>query len=463
MRRKPSVTLIAAALSVVALAAVANHARADQISTTADLAQDDMVAALQRDLGLTEQAARARLAREEVAGRTGARLRDHLGSDFGGAWLAADGSLVVAVSDATRADEVRRAGAQARVVARGARDLDAVVDRLNATEAPAAVRGWHVDLADNRVVVFADPAALAAAAEFVKTSGVETNAVRVQASTQRVEQLHHVRGGDPLSLVSPCSIGFSVTHVVSGPDEPGLVTAGHCVEAGLPVFGHDGGELGVVRGRVLGSQDYAWAEVNAGLTMYPWVTKYNGSNVVVSGAQVAAVGASVCRSGQATGWRCGTIQARNATLVVNGRQQTGLIKASTCADNGDSGGSLLAGGQAQGIASVGTEGTGCLAPTYFQPVLPVLLAYDLVLLDTGPMIVSMSCETNIRSFLCDVTRLAGATLTWTVNGAARPDWTNDDHVTGACGTSATAVRATVSNSRGTVSVTRAPRCDGGHH
>jgi streptogrisin C len=429
-----------------------------------------MTAALQRDLGLSAAQAEARLAAEDVAGRTEQVLRDSLGATFGGAWMDADGGqLVVGITDPGRAGEVLDAGALPRVVTRSARDLDVVVAGLNAIRPPAAVHGWYADVVRNRVVVQADPAAFAAAAAFVKTSGVDAAAVHLEASAGRSRLMEDIRGGDLVGILfALCSIGFSVTHYTSAGTEPGVLTAGHCTAPVGAISFLPADATGTTMASVFPGSDHGWIRITtSNPPLRPWVNRYDGSNASVTGAQVAPVGASVCRSGFTTGWRCGIIQARNVTHVFNGLTVNGLIETNACASPGDSGGPLVSGAQAQtqaqGTLTGGPISTGCVYPTYFQPVLPALLAHNLSLLNTKPMIVSMSCETNLGSVLCSLTRIAGATLTWKVNGVPRNDWTNKNTVSGPCAGTQTTVVATLTNSKGSVSQSRTVACTGGHH
>jgi streptogrisin C len=77
--------------------------------------------------------------------------------------------------------------------------------------------------------------------------------------------------------------------------------------------------------------------------------------VKVTGSQNVAVGSTVCRSGSTTGWRCGRILTRNATVTYPQGTVSGLIRTNVCSEPGDSGGSLVAGSQAQGVASGGNR------------------------------------------------------------------------------------------------------------
>jgi hypothetical protein len=54
---------------------------------------------------------------------------------------------------------------------------------------------------------------------------------------------------------------------------------------------------------------------------------------------------------------------------------SGLIRTNVCAEPGDSGGSLVAGNQAQGVTSGGSGNCSSGGTTYFQPVTEALSRY----------------------------------------------------------------------------------------
>ncbi|BCB90458.1 S1 family peptidase [Phytohabitans suffuscus] len=342
----------------------------------AGAASAQMLGAMQRDLGLTADQARARIAREDDASRTDARLRKELGAAYGGAYLTAGAtSLVVGVTSQAQAAKVTAAGATAKVVARSEAQLDAVKSTLDrgAAKAPAAsVPGWYVDVATNTVVVLSRGDATAARA-FAATA--KSGAVRVVATDEAPVPLYDVRGGDAYYMGGRCSVGFSVTG--------GFVTAGHCGTTGTATQGYNQVAQGTFRGSSFPGNDYAWVQVNSNWTPQPWVNNYAGGNVTVAGSTEAAVGASICRSGSTTGWRCGTVQAKNSTVNYPQGTVTGLTRTNACAEPGDSGGSWLSGQQAQGVTSGGSGNCTSGGTTYFQPVNEILSVYGLTLTTSG--------------------------------------------------------------------------------
>jgi streptogrisin C len=346
-----------------------------------EAASPAMLAALQRDLGLDAARARARIARDDKASRLDAVLRDRLGAAYAGAWLTADATaLTVAVADAGQADKVREAGATPVVVSRDARTLDAVKTTLDRHARPAAsaVAGWYVDVATNSVVVLARDTA--AARTFVSAAlsraEVDRAAVRVVATSEAPRLLYDVRGGDAYYIGgSRCSVGLPV--------EGGFVTAGHCGRTGAATTGFNRVAQGSFAGSSFPGNDYAWVRTNGDWTPQPWVNNYSGGNVIVIGGQESAVGAAICRSGSTTGWRCGTVQAKNQTVNYSQGTVTGLTRTNACAEPGDSGGAWLSGQQGQGVTSGGSGNCTTGGTTFFQPLGEILSAYGLTLKTSG--------------------------------------------------------------------------------
>ncbi|MEV4466729.1 carbohydrate-binding protein [Micromonospora echinofusca] len=383
MLRRPA-TVAATTLSAAALVltmALATQAGADTTPTSAapaagpDGIAPEMFAALQRDLRLTPAQARARLDVDEHASRVQQVLGTTLGAGYGGTWVTDGGAAVaVGVTRAADAARVRALGAVPVPVTYGEDALDGAVDRLNrrAATAPPAVVGWYADLPGNSVVLLARDGGSAAARAFAAAAGVPAGAVRVQASTESPRPYADVIGGNAYYTGSSrCSIGFSV--------DGGFVTAGHCGRTGARTSQPGG----TVRGSTFPGRDYAWVQVDAGNTPRGLVNDYRGGTVRVAGSVEAAVGAAVCRSGSTTGWRCGTIQQKNASVTYPEGTVTGLTRSNACAEPGDSGGSWISGDQAQGVTSGGSGNCTSGATMYFQPVNAILAAYGLALVTAG--------------------------------------------------------------------------------
>ena len=120
-------------------------------------------------------------------------------------------------------------------------------------------------------------------------------------------------GGDAyyVGATSRCSIGFSV---IKG-TQNGFVTAGHCGKPGSTTTGFNRRPQGVFQASTFPGDDYSWVAVNANWTPQPLVDNGSGGTVSVRGLRSAIEGASVCRSGSTTGWHCGIIQQRDASVT----------------------------------------------------------------------------------------------------------------------------------------------------
>ncbi|MFI7672212.1 S1 family peptidase [Actinophytocola sp. NPDC049390] len=339
-------------------------------------------AAISRDLGLTAQQAQQRFASQTEAAAVESTLTDTLGEAFGGAYFDdTTNTLVVGVTERAAAATVRAEGAHPTLVRYSMRELDAIKSALDRRAPAAGVTGWYVDVRSNRVVVEvnrarADAATDAYLAEVRRTSP----AVQVSDVTESPRALSHVRGGDQwTTLAWRCSVGFSAT---GAGGTKHFVTAGHCTQGAGPAFGHDDEQMGMLGGSTFSYfGDYGKVDVtSAGWTLTNLVNRYGGTDVVVRGSTEAPVGASVCRSGSTTGWHCGRIEARNQTVVyIDGAIVSGLTQTTACAEPGDSGGSFVAGDQAQGMTSGGSGDCTDGGETFYQPVNEALDAYGLTL------------------------------------------------------------------------------------
>lgn len=362
--------------------------------------------AMQRDLGLSEQQLGQYLKAERIAGQQEKALARQLGRNYAGSWIErqADGTYKFVVASTSG-----RGASAAGVVARRARHnlaaLDGAKGQLDlllaqGAKAPKGVYGWYVDLPNNSVVVSIGKGGEKAGIDFVAASGADVSTVRFETADEQPSLRMDVYGGQGI-LRSPgdgylyaCSVGFSVTQNGS----PGFATAGHCGNAGeVTYYEPSQWTLGVRLGSYAASNfpapgqtgpDRAWVRLDATHTPRPIVEGYNSSDVTVCGSIDAAVGAAVCRSGRTTQWRCGTIEAKNQTVSYGtGETVLSLTRTTACSEGGDSGGSFItSAGQAQGVLSGGSgscKGGGRRSRSYFQPINPLLQAYNLTLV-TSP-------------------------------------------------------------------------------
>jgi len=372
---RTSALAMTAGLAVLLAIPAPAHARPQPIPSR----DATMQQALQRDLGLTATQARVRLAHEAGAPVVERRLRAELASRFGGAWFSTpDGRLAVGVLDDRDAATVRAAGAVPVSVSRTEKQLSELKANLDRVAAAASreVHAWYVDQARNSVVIASSDRT--AAHRLLTAGGVGAEDVHVTIATDAPRPLYDIRGGDQYLINGNilCSVGFAVNN-------GGFVTAGHCGGAGSPTWGYNNVSQGTFAGSSFPGNDYAWVRTNGNWTPRPWVNNYAGGNATVAGSAEAAVGSSVCRSGRTSGWRCGTIQAKNVTVNYSGALVYGLTQTSACAEGGDSGGPYISGNQAQGVTSGGSGNCSTGGTTFFQPVNEILGVYGLSLTTTG--------------------------------------------------------------------------------
>ena len=360
----------------------------------------EMMAAMQRDLGLSEAQVRQRLAVASQTPAVEARLREALKDAFAGAWLSPGGThLVVGITDRSLEALVRQAGAEPRVVTWSLAQLEeakAALDR-DARRATQDIQAWYVDPATNSVVVVAKASTLAEsqARAFIDGSGATSRAVRIETSKDTLQLFENLVGGDAYytSGGGRCSIGFPV--------KTGFVTAGHCGGAGVWTYGYNWWDQGVFQGSSFPGNDLAYVETNPNWTPTPWVTTYGaGGMAQVTGSQERGIYDIVCRSGSTTGWHCGWIQGKNATVNYPEGTVYGLTRTNACSEPGDSGGSFISGSEAQGVTSGGSGNCTSGGTTYFQPINPILTAYKLSLTTARNVPQGFNTFATLHSGMC---------------------------------------------------------------
>lgn len=386
---------------------------------------NEMLAAMRRDLGLDAHQIARYLDVERTATVRVPEAQRRLGAAYAGAWLerAANGDfhLVVAATGADAAAGARDLGAEARIVPRSLTQLNAAKARLDTfgkrVGADRGIHTWYVDVKTNQVVLEVAPTAQNAAVDFVAASGIDPTAVRFDKS-ESAPQLATIVGGDRYNIYSSwCSIGIPVTYGAS----TGFATAGHCGGVGTPTVGTNGISQGMFAGSMFPGVDMAWVQITnpSAWPLSNSVNNYAGSAVTVIGSTPALVGAAICRSGAKTGYRCGVVRANGISVNYTDGTVYGLTSTSACIGKGDSGGAYVTpAGQAQGVASGGksisaSTGHNCSAssPTsYHQPLNPLMSQFGLTLFtgnqQTPPIITNFNCprsgDTGEGFYLCAV-------------------------------------------------------------
>ncbi|MEU3511106.1 S1 family peptidase [Streptomyces longwoodensis] len=311
---------------------------------------------------------------------TGADLVDRLGAArTAGSWVGDDGRTGVAVTDAGAAEEVRRAGAEARVVGHSMNELKSATSALRSAPRVAGT-AWALDYRTNRVVVRGDSTVSATDwARLTRVADGIGSFVRMERTPGTFTP--RLNGAQPiLSTGGRCSAGFNVTDG----QRDFILTAGHCGPAGAQWFADNRGSRPV--GRTVNSTfpgadfslvQYANGAAGDGADV---VAIGNGNGVRITGLADPSVGQRVFRSGSTSGLRDGQVTALDATVNYPEGTVTGLIETNVCAEPGDSGGPLFSDGIALGVTSGGSGDCTTGGTTFFQPVTAALTRLNVKLI-----------------------------------------------------------------------------------
>ena len=302
----------------------------------------------------------------------GTDLASRLGtSRTAGSWIDADGRTVVAVTDEEAAGEVRRAGAEPKMVRHSMRELKSAAKTLrSAPRVPGTA--WVLDYRSNEVVVRGDSTVSADDwSELTRVAEGIGDFVRME----RTEGTFTTRlnGARPiLSTAGRCSAGFNVTDG----RRDFILTAGHCGPDGSVWFtgDRDREEVGTTVGGSFPGDDYSlieYADGRAGEGA-DVVAVGGGKGIRITGVADPAVGQRVFRSGSTSGLQDGEVTALDATVNYPEGTVSGLIETTVCAEPGDSGGPMFSEGIALGVTSGGSGDCAAGGTTYFQPVTKAL-------------------------------------------------------------------------------------------
>lgn len=358
----------------------------------------ELAIAMERDLGITQSEFPEYIRAEELAADFEELAKTQLGDSYAGSWLnrLSEGQYEHVIATNDKADSLAIDGANVIQVNYSLDQLEAgmvvlneTIDKMNNTPVLLrdftdgridGVHSWHIDVQTNSIVVSAAADSLDDAIKFIADSDIDINMVQIEESTGIPSTMINIYGGQSWS---GCSVGFPVTRGST----KGFVTAGHCGGRGSSVT-INGSRIGSLQQSSFPGNDMAWGNVRSSDSLQPFVSRYNGgstNDIRVRGTRVASIGASICRSGRTTGFRCGNVISRNATVNYGTGPVRGLTQSTACAGRGDSGGSWITpAGQAQGVTSGGQLPSGrndnCSVSTpvsWFQPVREILNTYGL--------------------------------------------------------------------------------------
>ncbi|MEU4826839.1 S1 family peptidase [Actinomadura sp. NPDC023710] len=319
------------------------------------------------------RAGRGKAAPTGQAATKAARIAGRLGDRTTGAYVDSAGRPVVTVTNATDAAAVRAAGAVPKMTRRSPATLRRVTGALRRSVSDIPGTGWAVDPATSRVTVWTDATVtgtrMAAVQRTARQMGAAVRMVRIPGS------LHTLAlGGDAIfGQGARCSLGFNVKR--GGQDF--FVTAGHCGnEVQNWAADQEGAEaLGTTVESDFPGNDFALVQTEQGGAGQSAVNLYNGQAQEITEAGEAVVGQRVFRSGSTTGVHAGSVTATGATVNFAEGTVTGMIQTTVCAEPGDSGGPLFAGGTALGLTSGGSGDCRTGGVTFFQPVTEALQVF----------------------------------------------------------------------------------------
>ncbi|MFD6325889.1 S1 family peptidase [Streptomyces sp. NPDC058442] len=319
-------------------------------------------------------------AAEEAAG-PGSELVSRLGaSRTAGSWIDADGRTVVAVTDEKAAAEVRKAGAEPKMVRHSMSALKSATQTLrSAPRVPGT--SWSMDYRSNEVVVRGDSTVSADDwSDLTRVAEEVGGFVRMERTGGTFTTL--LNGAVPiLSTAGRCSAGFNVTDG----KRDFILTAGHCGPDGSVWFADDQGrqQVGTTVGGSFPGDDYSLIEYDGGRAGEGAgvVAIGDGRGVRITGVGDPEIGQRIFRSGSTSGLRDGEVTALNATVNYPEGTVSGLIESNVCAEPGDSGGPMFSEGIALGVTSGGSgDCRQAGGTTFFQPVTKALsqLKVDLI-------------------------------------------------------------------------------------
>ncbi|WP_166349506.1 Ig-like domain-containing protein [Phytoactinopolyspora limicola] len=343
----------------------------------------DLVAAIERDLGISPQRYLARAAAAKVA----VDVVDSLGELVSSAWLDGEtlhvsvnnrgDTAVVAATGASvhvgdaLADAVRAARSQGQIAFadRRADNLVPVEAAISAEPALSSdapdIGPWAERLSGGFAIVTEHDDGFATCSAGFNGTTAEAGPAAITAA--------HCAGGGPTGVDGPISVAGSDRLVADDTDEAGTDEAdtddntllddltdgllkpdesaeepntdGDLVARDISFGGgHDMAVLDVLRDDVGLRPRVAAPDGAAG----------QGRSLPVFDAIAPLAGAPACKAGVSSGWTCGTVVATEATVPVNGEDVTGFL-LDACAVPGDGGGPIVVGYYAVGVVSGSTR------------------------------------------------------------------------------------------------------------
>ncbi|MGH3241470.1 MAG: S1 family peptidase, partial [Spirillospora sp.] len=274
---------------------------------------------------------------------------------------------------APAASAASAASASPATVAPGGARLEKVMAALK-RDATVPGTAWGVDPAAGQVVLTMDDTVKGAKLKKVRAAAsAHGAAVRTERVPGRFRPF--TLGGEPIySKLGRCKLGFNVRKGSAFY----FITAGHCTSTATEWYADPGLTklLGTTAGSSFPGNDYGF------IAKYASAPEDTRGGVILAGrfhditsAGNATVGLKVTRAGDLP--HTGTVNALNQTVNYQEGSVSGLIRTNLCAEPGDSGGPVFAGGLAIGVISGGSGNCSSGGTTFVQPITEPLQVYGL--------------------------------------------------------------------------------------
>ncbi|MBW4718202.1 S1 family peptidase [Saccharothrix obliqua] len=357
---RSAITLVAGATAAGFL--IAPVASATGVDGYAPEVAEVAISELTSSEGVSPAEAAEILRTQDVSVRTLGRISDTLGARVAGGYLDAKGKPVVNVLDTAAAEQVRAAGAEAKLVRHSTAALASAQDALESVPAVTHT-SIGLDPKTNQVVLSVSDAATGGdLAGLLRTADRLGDRVRVERV--RGEMHLAIYNGEAITGGGTrCSVGFNANK--GGQNY--IVDAGHCTRAVSQW------NVGPSQGASFPTNDYGLIRNTSGSAPGA-VTLWNGSTQKISSHAEATVGQRIQKSGSTTRLTSGSVQRLNVTVNYSEGAVHQLIQTNALVNPGDSGGCLFSGSVGLGITSGKSSST-----SYFQPVGEALTAYGVTL------------------------------------------------------------------------------------
>ncbi|MEV0028763.1 S1 family peptidase [Nocardia sp. NPDC050793] len=376
------------AAATVLLAPLSGTATAEPAppQLAADTLPAELVQAIARDLKMTPTEYLDRAARAQQLRDYARDFRSERPDSYAGAWIAADGKAVVAVTSPDAARIAAADGYQTSIAPVSADSLESSLMQLNQwitalpRELSEAINSVAVDFLNSQLVlsvantpaghVLNLPTLIANVKVILSPGGggpVERRPLGGDTYISAPGSLHD----SSLRNVDVCSFGFNsvdsagnALNISAGHCDPNLGKANQQAGVYLPNLKDlpNSPELGTFVQATLGGPnalDYSVIKLNdravrAGMDQ-PSVRGANGTTLSITGTADPITGAPVCKSGQSSTFTCGFVVAdRVETQLYTAEGESKTIRgfaSSACTLGGDSGGAIVSGTLALGITS----------------------------------------------------------------------------------------------------------------